>query len=125
MARHAVDAVLHLLDVDRRTNQGRDRLSVERPVHMSIPLTPMEYDALRFLASLYPANPGEILRASVIRCLDRDASIPVGHLDGMEMERTARVDLGLEEDEAGRLREIAGEEGVSPEEIVDMPNGRL
>lgn len=118
MARHVVEAVLHILDVDRRTNQGRERLSVEHPVRMSVPLTPMEYDALRFLASLYPANPGEIVRASVLRCLDPGAVMPRAHCDGMDMERTARVELGLEVGEAARLRDLAREGGVVPEEMA-------
>ena len=118
MVRHVIEYLRHLLDVDRRTALGRERLDVDWPVRLSVPLTPVEYDALRFLSSLYPANPPEIMRASVLRALDPGAAAPGMHEDGLAMERTARVELGLDEGEAARLREIASEGGTTAEEVA-------
>ena len=118
MVRHAIEYVRHLLDVDRRTALGRERFDVEWPVRLSVPLTPVEYDALRFLSSLYPANPSEILRAALLPALDPGARAPGMRKDDLGMERTARVELGLEKGEAARLGELATEAGVAPEELA-------
>ena len=115
MVRHAVDYMASILKVDRRTNQAREAFDREWPVNLSVPVTPMEYDALRFLSSLYPANPPEIMRASLLPYLDVGATPPVRRDDGMDMERTARVALGLDDDEAHRLEALARENGVAPE----------
>jgi hypothetical protein len=118
LVRHAIEYLRHLLDVDRRTALGRERLEVDRPVRLSVPVTPVEYDALRFLSSLYPANPSEIMRASLLRALDPGTAAPGRHDDGLAMERTARVELGLDEGEAERLGELASEGGTTPEEMA-------
>ncbi len=112
MVRHAVDLVAQLLDVDRRTNQGREVFQRDWPVALPVPLTPMEFDALRFLSSLYPANPPEIVRAAVLPFLDPGSSPPGRREDGMDAERTARVTLGLDEDEGRTLGSLAAEAGV-------------
>jgi hypothetical protein len=118
LVRHAIEYLRHMLDVDRRTALGRERLEVDWPVWLSVPLTPVEYDALRFLSSLYPANPSEIMRASVLRALDPGATTPGRHDDDLAMERTARVELGLGDEEAERLRELASDGGTTPEEMA-------
>ncbi len=115
MVRHAVDYLASILDVDRRFNQGREAFDVAWPVNLSVPLTPTEYDALRFLASLYPANPSEIARASLLPYLDQGSGPPGRREDGLDMERTARVALGLDNDEAQRLEALAKKAGVEPE----------
>ena len=118
MVRHAIDYLTRILEVDRRTNQGMEAFDRSWPVTVSVPLTPTEYDSLRFLSSLYPANPSEIARAALLPYLDA-GSRPPGRLDdGMDMERTARVSIGLDEDEAERLEGLAGHEGVAPERVV-------
>ena len=114
----AVGYLLGILDVDRRRSLGRERYDRDWPVRLSVPITPVEYDALRFLSSLFPANPSEIIRASVLRALDPGAHTPGDHGDGLGMERTARVELCLEEDELERLVDIAKTAGVSPEEAA-------
>jgi hypothetical protein len=114
----AVRYLLGILDVDRRRSLGRERYDQDWPVRLSVPLTPVEYDALRFLSSLYPANPSEIIRASVLRALDPGARAPGDHGDGLGMERTARVELCLEEGELERLTKIARTADVSPEEAA-------
>jgi len=114
MARHVVDLLTQMLDVDRRTNQGMEAFARDFPVTVSVPLTPMEYDALRFLSSLYPANPMEIVRASVLPFLDPGSTPPTRRDDGMDTERTARVTLGMEEGEASRLEGLANEARVGP-----------
>ncbi|NIP33911.1 MAG: hypothetical protein GWN18_03125 [Thermoplasmata archaeon] len=101
-----------LLDVDRRSNQGREVYERDWPVCLPVPLTPMEFDALRFLSSLYPANPPEIVRAAVLPFLDPGSRLPGRREDGMDAERTARVTLGLDEDEGGALGSLAAEAGV-------------
>ena len=118
MVRHVLDRVTHLLDMDRRATLGRERFDVDWPVTLSIPFTPIEYDALRFLSSLYPANPGEIVRAAVVPYLDPNASIPSQMDDGLERERTARVQLGLCDAEAERLNRMAHGVGVEPETLA-------
>jgi hypothetical protein len=118
MVRHALDLVAQLLDVDRRTNQGLDALSRDWPVLLSVPMTPMEYDALRFLSSLYPANPPEIVRSSVLPFLDPGSTPPLPREDGTDAERTARVSLGLEEGEARKLDGLSTKAGVSPETMA-------
>jgi hypothetical protein len=115
LVRHAVDRIASILDVDRRANQGREVLDRPWPVNISVPVTPMEYDALRFLSSLYPANPPEILRASLLPYLDPGTAPPPRREDGLEIERTARVALGLDEAEALRLKALADEQGVTLE----------
>jgi hypothetical protein len=74
----------------------------------------MEYDTLRFLSSLYPANPPEIVRASLLPYLDAGTPPPARREDGQDTERTARVSLGLEEREMQRLTAVAGRAGVDP-----------
>lgn len=118
MVRHVVDLLAQMLDVDRRTNQGRGAFALDYPVSFSVPLTPMEYDALRFLSSLYPADPMEIMRASVLPFLDPGSTPPVRRDDGMDAERTARVTLGMDDGEASALQGLASEEGVGPEMIA-------
>jgi hypothetical protein len=120
MVRHIVDLVVQLLDVDRRDNQGRGAFEREWPVVLSVPLTPMEADALRFLSSLYPANPAEIARAAVIPFLDPGSTPPRRREDGMEAELTARVELGLESSEAEALEALAGGAGVAPEAMARL-----
>jgi hypothetical protein len=107
-----------MLDVDRRTNQGMGQFAHEFPVNLSIPMTPMEYDALRFLSSLYPANIEEILRASVLPFLDPGSAHPSRRDEGMDAERTARVALGMEDAEASALEGLAKEAGVGPERMA-------
>lgn len=118
MVRHVVDMLAQLLDVDRRTNQGMGSFARDWPVSLSVPLTPIEYDALRFLASLYPANPPEIVRASLLPFLDAGSTPPSRRDDGLDTERTARVTLGLEEPESSRLEELARNAGVGPETMA-------
>jgi hypothetical protein len=118
LVRHAMDLIAHVLDVDRRANQGRDELSRDWPVVLSVPLTPPEYDALRFLSSLYPANPREIVRACVLLYLDPGSPAPAIREDGLDRERTSRVELGLEDAESTRLEEIAGSAGVDAVKMV-------
>lgn len=115
VVRHAIDSLASILDVDRRYNQGREAFDMPRPVTLSVPLTPTEYDALRFLASLYPANPSEIARASLIPYLDPGSLAPDRRDDGKEMERTSRVAVGLDDDEAERLEGAARASGVESE----------
>lgn len=115
VVRHAVDYMASILDVDRKANQGREAYDRSWPVNLSVPVTPMEYDALRFLSSLYPANPPEIMRASLLPYLDPGTAPPARRDDGQDMERTARVALGLDDDEAQRLEALAKENGVVPE----------
>jgi hypothetical protein len=115
VVRRAVEYLVRILEVDRRTNQDRGRYDRDWPVTISVPLTPVEYDALRFLSSLYPANPSELVRASVLRALDPGATPPSGGDDGRDGERTARVELCLEEGEALRLKELGDAADVSPE----------
>lgn len=118
MVRHVVDLVAQLLDVDRRTNQGRGAYEREWPVNLSVPLTPMEYDALRFLSSLYPANPQEISRAALMPFLDPGSTPPTTRDGDMVSERTARVVLNMEEEEASRLEALARDAGVTPEKMA-------
>ena len=118
MVRHAIDRIAHLLDVDRRANQGREAFERGWPVVLSVPLTPTEYDALRFLSSLIPANPGEIARASLLPFLDPGSSPPLRRDDGLDLERTARVQLGLDAVEAARLDELAEGSGVDRETVA-------
>lgn len=118
MVRHAVDLVAKLLHVDRRTNQGRGVLEREWPVNLSVPLTPMEADALWFLSSLYPANPPEIARAAVLPFLDPGSEPPGRMDDGMDAERTCRVAVGLEDGEARALEGLAAGAGVGPERMA-------
>ncbi len=118
MVRHAVDLVAQLLDVDRRTNQGRGVLERQWPVSLSVPLTPMEYDALRFLSSLYPANPPEIARAAVLPFLDPGSTPPGRRDDGMDAERTCRVTIGLEDVEARALEGLAAGKGVGSDRMA-------
>ncbi len=118
MVRHAVDMLAQLLDVDRRTNQGMGSFDRDWPVSLSVPLTPIEYDALRFLSSLYPANPPEIARACLLPFLDPGSTPPSRRDDGLDTERTARVPLGLEVSESSRLEELAGTAGVGPETMA-------
>ncbi len=118
MVRHAVSYLASILDVDRRYNQGREAYDMPRPVTLSVPLTPTEYDALRFLASLYPANPSEIARASLLPYLDPGSLAPDRRDDGMDMERTSRVAVGLDDDEKQRLQIAARTSGVESETFV-------
>lgn len=118
MVRHAVDYLASILDVDRRSNQGREAFDMPWSVNLSVPLTPTEYDALRFLASIYPANPPEIARASLLPYLDPGSPAPGHRDDGMDMERTSRVAVGLEDDEAQRLEGAARASGVERETFV-------
>jgi hypothetical protein len=118
MVRHALDLLAHLLDVDRRTNQDREVLSRDWPVTLSVPLTPMESDALRFLSSLYPANPSEISRAALLPFLDPGSRPPRRRDDGLDGERTARVQMGLDEDEARVLETLSVTAGVGREAVV-------
>jgi len=118
VVRHAIDLLASILKVDRRYNQGREVFDVPWPVTISIPLTPMEYDALRFLASLYPANPSEIARASLLPYLDSGSIAPDRQDDGKDMERTSRVAVGLDEKEEQRLEMAAQTSGVDCETFV-------
>jgi hypothetical protein len=120
MVRHAVDLVTQLLDVDRRTNQGREAFDRDWPVVLSVPLTPMEADALRFLSSLYPANPSEIARAAVLPFLDPGSIPPRARDDGLEAELTARVELGLETHESEALSALSDREGMGPKAMARM-----
>jgi hypothetical protein len=115
VVRKAVEYLIDIIDVDRRTNLDRGRYDRDWPVTLSVPVTPVEYDALRFLSSMYPANPSEIVRASVLRTLDPGAIVPSSGQDGLDKERTARVELNLEVEEARRLEDLAKGEGVVPE----------
>jgi hypothetical protein len=117
--RRTLESLLELLDVDRRATLGLDRLDADWPVVLSVPLDPATYDALRFLSSLYPASPRDILRASVMRALDPGAAPPPSPTGAAPMsERTARLELGLEREEADRLRALADAERVTPEELA-------
>ncbi len=118
MVRHAIDLLAQVLDVDRRTNQGRGAFDRDWPVSLSVPLTPMEYDALRFLSSLYPAALPEIVRAAVLPFLDPGSTPPAPRDDGMEGERTARVSVGMDGTEAHRLDTLARASQVPPETFV-------
>lgn len=118
MVRHAIDLLASILKVDRRYNQAREVYDVPWPVNVSIPLTPTEYDGLRFLSSLYPANPSEIARASLLPYLDPGSSPPHLGEDGLDMERTSRVAIGLDDDEAERLEQAAKYLGVEEETFV-------
>jgi hypothetical protein len=118
MVRHVVDLFAKMLDVDRRTNQGLGVYQRDWPVVLSVPLTPMEYDALRFLSSLYPANPPEIARAALLPFLDPGSRPPGPRGDGLDPERTSRVELGLDDGEAKALDELAEGAGVGSEEMV-------
>jgi hypothetical protein len=120
MVRHAVDLVAQLLDVDRRTTQGREAFDRDWPVVLSVPLTPMEADALRFLSSLYPANPAEIARAAVLPFLDPGSTPPRSREDGLGAELTARVDLGLDVYESEALTALADRSGIGPEAMARM-----
>jgi hypothetical protein len=120
MVRHVIDLVAQLLDVDRRTNQGREAFEREWPVVLSVPLSPMEADALRFLSSLYPANPAEIARAAVLPFLDPGSTPPRSRNDGLGAELTARVELGLETFESEALDSLADREGMGPEAMARM-----
>ncbi len=117
--RRTLESLLELLDVDRRATLGLERLDVDWPVVLSVPLDPATYDALRFLSSLYPASPRDILRASVLRALD-PGSMPPPHPAGAApmSERTARLELGLARDEAERLGAMADGKGITPEEMA-------
>jgi len=117
--RRTLESLLELLDVDRRASLGLERLDRRWPVVLSVSLDPATYDALRFLSSLYPASPRDILRASVLRALDPGAAPPRPPATAAPLsERTARLELGLERDEAERLGALAGEERVAPEELA-------
>jgi hypothetical protein len=116
MVRHAVDLVAQLLDVDRRTNQGRAAFEREWPVVLSVPITPMEADALRFLSSLYPANPAEIVRAAVLPYLDPGSTPPRVGDDGLGTELTSRVELFMDTSESGALDALA--EGASVDAVA-------
>ena len=119
MVRRALDLVLHVLDVDRHISRGLERYDADWPVTLSVPLDPATYDALRFLASLYPARPRDIVRASVLRALDPGAC-ELGHPapGAPPIERTARVELGLSREEDGTLERLAREAGVAKEELA-------
>jgi hypothetical protein len=78
----------------------------------------VEYDALRFLSSMYPANPSEIARAALLPFLDPGSEPPDPMDDGLDAERTARVELGLDEVEAGALKDMALAAGVGSEEMA-------
>ncbi len=118
MVRHALDLLAQLLDVDRRTNQGREDYEREWPVTLSVPLTPMEADSLRFLSSLYPADPLEIARAAVLPFLDPGSRPPRRREDRLEGERTARVQLGLDEEEARALEVLSTGAGEARETVA-------
>ena len=119
LLKRTLESLLGLLDVDRRATLGLDRLDADWPVVLSVPLDPATYDALRFLSSLYPASPRDILRASVLRALDPGAAPPRPPTDAAPLsERTARLELGLESAEAERLRALADAERVTPEELA-------
>jgi len=113
MVRHVVDLLKGLLDADRRTNQGLGALERDWPVRLQVPLTPVEYDALRFLSSLYPANPSEIARASVLPFLDDGSVPPARREDAMDGERTARVEIGMDSREAVAMDRLANDAGVT------------
>jgi len=114
MVRHVVDLLTGLLEADRRTNQGLGLLERDWPVRLRVPLTPLEFDALRFLSSLYPANPSEIARASVLPFLDEGSAPPARREDRLDGERTARVEVGLDRGEAVALERLADDAGVAP-----------
>jgi len=119
MVRRALDLVLHALDVDRHASLGLERYDAEWPVALSVPLDPTTYDAIRFLASLYPARPRDIMRASVIRALDPGAEPPGVPVTGApSVERTARVELGLSREEDEALGRLASEAGITKEELA-------
>ena len=118
MVRHALDLLAQLLNVDRRTNQGREVFDRDWPVILTVPLTPMEMDSLRFLSSLYPAHPSEIARAALLPFLDPGSSPPRRRDDGMDGERTARVQLGLDEMEARALETLSDGVGAGREAVA-------
>jgi hypothetical protein len=117
--RRTLESILHVLDVDRHKTLGLERYDAEWPVVLSVPLDPASYDAMRFLASLYPARPKDIMRASVLRALDPGA-VPLNEpRDGAPpSERTARVELGLTLDESEALGRMAATARVPPEELA-------
>jgi hypothetical protein len=116
--RQLVDSLVHLLDVDRRAALGLERYDVDWPVCLQVPLDPVAYDALRFLSSLYPARPADILRASVLPILDPGADPPEPRSGTPALERTARVELGLSLDENRRLAEHAATVDATPEDVA-------
>ena len=119
MVRRALDLVLHVLDVDRHASLGLERYDADWPVALSVPLDPATYDAMRFLASLYPARPRDIVRASVLRALDPGAGMLEAPAVGVPpAERTARVELGLSREEDEALERLAREAGVTKEELA-------
>ena len=119
MVRRALDLVLHVLDVDRHASMGLERYEADWPVALSVPLDPATYDAMRFLASLYPARPRDIMRASVLRALDPgDEALQAPATGAPSIERTARVELGLSREEDEALGRLAKEAGVTKEELA-------
>jgi len=117
--RRTLESLLELLDVDRRSSLGLERYDADWPVVLSVPMDPATYDALRFLSSLYPASPRDILRASVLRALDPGSPPPgIPPVPVPLSERTARLELGLRRDEAERFIKLARAEGVAPEELA-------
>ncbi len=116
--RQLADSLVHLLDVDRRGALGLERYDVEWPVSLQVPLDPVAYDALRFLSSLYPARPPDILRACVLPVLDPGAEPPMPRPGTPALERTARVELGLSIEEHRRLGERAAASGAAPEDVA-------
>ena len=118
MPRRVLEYVLGLLDVDRRASRGMERYERDWPVTLAVPVSPVEYDAVRFLASMYPANVPEIARACVLPFLD-EGSKPPGALSGVsDLERTARLELCLEEGEAARLESLSAAAGAGPEQYA-------
>ncbi len=116
--RRALESLLDLLDVDRRAALGLEALDVEFPVQVPVAMDPATYDAIRFLCSLYPSTPSEIVRACVLRHLDPGAPAPErpGGLVSLA-DHTARVGLGLTEGEAHALDDLAKRCGVTAGEV--------
>lgn len=118
MPRKALEYIVGLLDVDRRASRDMERYERDWPVRIAVPVTPVEYDAVRFLASMYPANVPEIARACVLPFLDEGSTPPAARAGGLETEMTARLELRLDEEEAARLSGLSEAAGARPEQYA-------
>jgi hypothetical protein len=117
--RRALESMLDLLKVDRRAALGLEGLDVRLPVQVPVAMDPGTYDAIRFLCSLYPSTPGDIVRACVLRTLDPGSPAPE-RPDSLAAlpDRTARVGLGLTEGEARSLETMAARCGATAGEVA-------